>query len=205
MAKDLAEVIAAEEAAIAAYKELMAAKKKEIAALTKMIEDKLTRIAELGVEIATMKNDLGDTAEGLIEDKKFLADLEKNCATKEKEWAEICKQRQLELVALADTIKILNDDDALGASPFCIASRKLEVPDFAMVPRLFTRSSFVIPTPVSRSRRTLFARSKEMRIFSLAWSPSPSASGSDRARKRILSRASEAFEMSSRRKISFFE
>merc|ERR1719408_89041 len=113
MAKDLAEVIAAEEAAIAAYKELMAAKEKEIAALTKMIEDKLTRIAELGVEIATMKNDLGDTAEGLIEDKKFLADLEKNCATKEKEWAEICKQRQLELVALADTIKILNDDDAL--------------------------------------------------------------------------------------------
>jgi len=113
MAKDLAEAIAAEEAAIAAYKELMAAKEKEVAALTKMIEEKLTRIAELGVEIATMKNDLGDTAEGIIEDKKFLADLEKNCATKEQEWAEICKQRQLELVALADTIKILNDDDAL--------------------------------------------------------------------------------------------
>jgi len=87
----------AEEAAIAAYKELMAAKEKEVAALTKMIEEKLTRIAELGVEIATMKNDLGDTAEGIIEDKKFLADLEKNCATKEQEWAEICKQRQLEL------------------------------------------------------------------------------------------------------------
>jgi len=113
MSKDLAEVIAAEEAAIAAYKELMAAKEKEIAALTKMIEEKLTRIAELKVEIATMKNDLTDTEEGLIEDKKFLADLEKNCATKEKEWAEICKMRQLELVALADTIKILNDDDAL--------------------------------------------------------------------------------------------
>merc|ERR1719159_2026478 len=113
MAKDLAEVIAAEEAAIAAYKELMAVKEKEIAALTKMIEEKLTRIAELKVEIATMKNDLTDTEEGLIEDKKFLADLEKNCATKEKEWAEIVKMRQLELVALADTIKILNDDDAL--------------------------------------------------------------------------------------------
>merc|ERR1719482_1830498 len=113
MAKDQAEALAAEEAAIAAYKELMAAKEKEIAALTKMIEEKLTRIAELGVEIATMKNDLGDTAEGIIEDKKFLADLKKNCATKEKEWAEICKMRQLELVALADTIKILNDDDAL--------------------------------------------------------------------------------------------
>merc|ERR1719165_54751 len=78
-----------------------------------MIEDKLTRIAELGVEIATMKNDLTDSQGGLIEDKKFLADLDKNCATKRKEWAEICKMRSLELVALADTIKILNDDDAL--------------------------------------------------------------------------------------------
>merc|ERR1719487_960194 len=113
MKADQAEVIAAEEAAIAAYKELMAAKKKEIAALTKMIEDKLARIAELQVEIATMKNDLTDSQEGLIEDKKFLADLDKNCATKQKEWAEICKMRALELEALADTIKILNDDDAL--------------------------------------------------------------------------------------------
>merc|ERR1712151_259317 len=33
--------------------------------------------------------------------------------TKEKEWAEVCKTRQEELVALAETIKILNDDDAL--------------------------------------------------------------------------------------------
>merc|ERR1712061_113142 len=32
---------------------------------------------------------------------------------KEKEWAEVCKTRQEELVALAETIKILNDDDAL--------------------------------------------------------------------------------------------
>merc|ERR1719446_486980 len=36
-----------------------------------------------------------------------------NCATKEKEWAEICKLRSEELLALADTIKVLNDDDAL--------------------------------------------------------------------------------------------
>ena len=63
MAKDKAETIAAEEAAIAAYKELMAAKAKEIAALTKMTDDKLTRIAQLGVEIATMKNDLTDSEE----------------------------------------------------------------------------------------------------------------------------------------------
>merc|ERR1719399_1948802 len=113
MKKDSGDAIAAEEAAVKAYEELMAAKKKEINALTKMIEEKLVRVGELGVTIATMKNDLGDTGEALEEDKKFLADLEKNCATKEKEWAEICKMRQLELQALAETIKILNDDDAL--------------------------------------------------------------------------------------------
>merc|ERR1719171_256908 len=113
MAKDLAEEIATEEAAIKAYEELMAAKTKEVEALTAAIESKLTRIAELGVKIAEMKNDLTDTEEALIEDKKFLADLEKNCATKEKEWAEICKTRQEELLAIADTIKILSDDDAL--------------------------------------------------------------------------------------------
>ena len=46
---DLAEVITAAEAAIAAYKELLAAKVMEIASLTKMIEVWLTRIAGLGI------------------------------------------------------------------------------------------------------------------------------------------------------------
>jgi hypothetical protein len=50
-----------------------------------------------------MKNDLGDVAEQVAEDKKFLADLEKNCATKEKEWAQIVETRNQELLALADT------------------------------------------------------------------------------------------------------
>merc|ERR1719379_352863 len=73
----------------------------------------MTRIGELGVAIAQMKADLGDTAEALEEDKKFLADLEKNCKTKQAEWDEIVKTRNEELQALADTIKVLNDDDAL--------------------------------------------------------------------------------------------
>jgi len=60
-----------------------------------------------------MKNDLTDTEEALLEDKGFLADMEKNCAKKKAEWDERVKTRALELVALADTIKILNDDDAL--------------------------------------------------------------------------------------------
>merc|ERR1719345_720124 len=126
MAADFAEEKAAEEAAIKAYDALMAAKTKEVNALTKAIEEKMTRVGELSVEIVQMKNDLGDTAEALLEDKKFLADMEKNCASKTAEWEVIVKTRNEELLALADTIKVLNDDDTLellkktlpGASSF---------------------------------------------------------------------------------------
>merc|ERR1719207_282135 len=113
MTADFAEEKAAEEAAIKAYDELMAAKTKEVQALTKALEEKMTRVGELAVEIVQMKNDLGDTEEALIEDKKFLKDLEKTCATKQAEWDEIVKTRNEELLALSDTIKVLNDDDAL--------------------------------------------------------------------------------------------
>merc|ERR1719461_1923625 len=102
-----------EEAAIKTFEELMAAKKKEVEALSSDIEKKLQRSGDLGVEIAQMKNDLGDTQETLAADKEFLANLEKNCETKKKEWEVIVKTRAEELAALADTIKILNDDDAL--------------------------------------------------------------------------------------------
>merc|ERR1719389_1462147 len=81
MSKDLAELTAAEEAAIKVYEELMAAKEKE--------------------------------GKALLDDKKFLVDLSKNCALKTKEHEENMKMRSEELLALADTIKILNDDDAL--------------------------------------------------------------------------------------------
>merc|ERR1719424_2270587 len=113
MTADAAAEKATEEAAIKAYDALMAAKTKEVNALTKAIEEKMTRVGELAVEIVQMKNDLGDTAEALVEDKKFLADMEKNCATKTAEWDVIVKTRNEELLALADTIKVLNDDDVL--------------------------------------------------------------------------------------------
>jgi len=113
MAADSKAVIDAEAAAVKAHEGLMAAKKKEIEALTKMIQNKLERIANLAVEIQEMKNDLGDSAEGLIEDQKFIADLEKNCGEKAKLYDENVKYRTQELAAVADTIKILNDDDAL--------------------------------------------------------------------------------------------
>jgi len=113
MEKGLAGAASEEAAAVKAYEELMAAKEKEVAALTKSIEEKMVRLGDLQVSIVEMKEDLDDTGKALLEDKKFLADLDKNCKIKGEEHEANMKLRSEELVALADTIKVLNDDDAL--------------------------------------------------------------------------------------------
>jgi len=113
MAASLAEAKENEASAIAAFEELKAAKTKEINALQASIESKMTRVGDLAVKTAEMENDLEDTREDLEESKKFLADLDVNCENKKKEWAAYQKMQGEELLALADTIKVLNDDDAL--------------------------------------------------------------------------------------------
>merc|ERR1719336_2628174 len=113
MEKSLKDATADEEQALADYKVLMAAKAKEIEANQKAIESKTERLGETNVEIVNLEEDLDDTSKALAEDKVFLADLEKNCATKTAEWEARSKTRTQELLALADTIKILSDDDAL--------------------------------------------------------------------------------------------
>merc|ERR1719197_1811994 len=113
MSSSLATATSEENASIKDFDALMSAKTKEINALTKSIETKIAKIGELGVEVVTQQEDLDDTTKSLKEDEAFLKDLEKNCKTKEDEWATRCKIRAEELLAIADTIKILNDDDAL--------------------------------------------------------------------------------------------
>merc|ERR1719324_1917865 len=96
MEANLATATDEENTSIKDFNALVAAKTKEINALTKEVETKTARIGELGVELVTLKEDL-----------------EKNCKTKEDEWAARQKVRAEELLAIADTIKLLNDDDAL--------------------------------------------------------------------------------------------
>jgi len=113
MTNTLQDVTNSEHESIATYDALMKAKTAEVQALTASIEDKTQRIGEVGVKIVGLKQDLTDAEESLVDDKKFLSELDSSCATKEKDWQVICKTRSEELLALADTIKILNDDDAL--------------------------------------------------------------------------------------------
>merc|ERR1712194_695865 len=113
MAGDQKDMINTEESAVQNYEALMAAKKKEVATLQKALEVKMARVGNLGVNIATMKNDLEDTGEALSEDQAFTEDLKKQCAERTGIHEKEQKVRSQEIVAIADTISILNSDDAL--------------------------------------------------------------------------------------------
>jgi hypothetical protein len=113
MEKDRADATTEETAAITAFDELVVIKDKEVVAIQESLESKMVRSGEIAVQHAEQLNDLDDTQEDLAESKKFFGDLDVNCANKKKEWALYQKAQGEEQVALADTIKILNDDDAL--------------------------------------------------------------------------------------------
>jgi hypothetical protein len=111
--KSLATVEDEEAGQVKIFEELMDAKTKQVEALTASIEKKSSKVGELGVAIVTMKNDLTETEAALVEDQKFMANLDKSCKTKTSEFDERAKTRADEMVAIQETIKILNDDDAL--------------------------------------------------------------------------------------------
>jgi hypothetical protein len=113
MAKSLGAATGTETGAIQTYEGLMGDKTTEVHALTDTIEAKTGLIGDLSVSLVQMKNDLSETEASLIEDNDFLADMEKTCASKTAEWQEAVKLRGEELAAIADTIKVLDDDDAL--------------------------------------------------------------------------------------------
>jgi len=112
-ASNLKEVQEAEAKAVATFEELTTAKSKQVNVLTAEIESKTSRIGELQVGVVSMKQDLQATQGSLAEDLKFAEQIQKDCDSKTGEWEERKKLRAEELVAIHETIKILNDDDAL--------------------------------------------------------------------------------------------
>jgi septal ring factor EnvC (AmiA/AmiB activator) len=112
-ANDLADVEKKEADAVKIFDELTVAKKKEVATLTQSIEKKTARVGELDLAVVRMKQELTESEGALIENQKFLKDLDSDCKTKTGEMEERVKTRSEELLAIHDTIKILNDDDAL--------------------------------------------------------------------------------------------
>jgi len=113
MEDDLSNMEKEETNAKSSYGELVGAKEKEIATNAKSVEEKTDRKGKVGVKIEELREDRDDTSASLTQDKKFLLDLEKNCKKKAEEMAVVQHTRAEELLAISETIKLLNDDDAL--------------------------------------------------------------------------------------------
>jgi len=113
MKDDLKNMKKDETSAKASFSAMSDAKEEEVKSNSMSIEEKTERVGKLGVEIEELREDLEDTEASFAEDKKFLKDMDKTCATKKDDWDAVQKTRAEELLAISETIKILNDDDAL--------------------------------------------------------------------------------------------
>jgi len=109
---NLADAQAAEKKAVEQFEAMKQAKLDEIAAGKKMVSEIDQEDAALRVKHAQELKELKDTEEQLAMDQAFLADLKQKCAEGDEEFEARMKNRLDEIVAVEDTIKILNSDEA---------------------------------------------------------------------------------------------
>merc|ERR1719191_2299714 len=77
-----------------------------------MIDSKTQELAQTEEDLAASKQNLADTQDALTTDQKFIADLKVRCANADAEFESRSKARNLELQGVAETIAILNSDEA---------------------------------------------------------------------------------------------
>lgn len=111
---NLAEKQKAEQQAVADYEELKAAKDEEIATGKKTQTEIDSDLAKFTEKHALAVQELEETQAQLKLDKEFLATLTKKCSESEEEFEARLKSRTDEMVAVDDTIKILNSDEAFA-------------------------------------------------------------------------------------------
>eukprot|EP00429_Kryptoperidinium_foliaceum_P050495 CAMPEP_0176106300 /NCGR_PEP_ID=MMETSP0120_2-20121206/53345_1 /TAXON_ID=160619 /ORGANISM="Kryptoperidinium foliaceum, Strain CCMP 1326" /LENGTH=732 /DNA_ID=CAMNT_0017440423 /DNA_START=78 /DNA_END=2276 /DNA_ORIENTATION=- len=110
--EDLSEAQKADFIAEVNFQNLRAAKLGEIEAATQQKEDAETELADLLNKVAQSKRDLERTQEAIAADEEFLANMRKDCEHEDEEYKKRAEVRSQEQVALAETIKILTEDDA---------------------------------------------------------------------------------------------
>merc|ERR1719203_1848152 len=96
--------------ALQEFSALQAAKEEEIAAGEKAVASMGQQIADHTEKHAVALKELEDTQAQLELDRAFLADLEKKCAETKEEFDRRMAARNAEIVAVQDTIAILNSD-----------------------------------------------------------------------------------------------
>eukprot|EP00931_Biecheleriopsis_adriatica_P030420 TRINITY_DN17929_c0_g2_i2.p1 TRINITY_DN17929_c0_g2~~TRINITY_DN17929_c0_g2_i2.p1 ORF type:complete len:682 (-),score=230.45 TRINITY_DN17929_c0_g2_i2:60-2105(-) len=95
------------------YNEVKDSKETSIHALLETYERKIRKIGELKLDVANMKRRMSEQGNSLEDDQRMLAELEKSCAEKAKDWDARKAARSEELVGLQDTVKLLSADDSL--------------------------------------------------------------------------------------------
>jgi len=113
MEKDLSAANDAEAAAVKQYDGMRAAKETENNERKKQILTWTERIAALGIEIVDGTEDLNDAKHGLEEDRKTSTDLARSCGEEKKKYDAFASRRAEESLAIAETIKLLNNEEAL--------------------------------------------------------------------------------------------
>merc|ERR1719375_1206651 len=112
MQVDAKHALEEEESAKAQYDQLVSSKGREVATTTKMIEDKAGRHGDARVSLSDIQRDYEDTKSSVEKDEALLAKVREDCQARKTSYEKIKKERVAELSALADTVKILNDDES---------------------------------------------------------------------------------------------
>mmetsp|Transcript_48235 Transcript_48235/g.104948 ORF Transcript_48235/g.104948 Transcript_48235/m.104948 type:complete len:666 (+) Transcript_48235:87-2084(+) len=112
MEKDLAEGQSQEKNDASDYQELKSSRTAENDAGKQAAATKKSELAEAQVNLENSKEDLQDTRDALAADTAFLSDLNLRCQGTDKLFEQRVADRNEELAAVRDTIKILSDDDA---------------------------------------------------------------------------------------------
>jgi len=109
---DLTGAEAREADALKEFEDLKAAKEKEIKSGKELVIQLDDEFAEFGEKKAQAFKDLEDTKAQLELDRTFLKNLEEKCAQSDEEFEKRVKDRNIEIEAVQDTIKIVNSDEA---------------------------------------------------------------------------------------------
>jgi hypothetical protein len=110
--QNLAESQKDEKQAAEDFASLKAAKNKEMSSAGAMVDSKTQELADTEEKLAADKQNKADTEDALAADTKFLLDLKERCANSDAEFEERTRARNEEQQAVAETIALLNSDEA---------------------------------------------------------------------------------------------
>merc|ERR1719146_269141 len=110
--QDLSKEQKDESAAQQRFEELIAEKKRGIEVARERKNTKVTELSESEIALVNAKHDLKNTRKDLSADQKFLVDMKEKCSASDKEFEQRKKDREEEILAIGDALKILTEDAA---------------------------------------------------------------------------------------------